>query len=121
MNQAQEMAKIVYDALDEKKGIDIKIIDISAISTITDYFIIATGNSGSQVNALIDNVEEQMHKNGFSMKQREGGNNSPWILLDYADVIVHVFDKENRSFYNLEHIWHDGKEITRESLEGERV
>ena len=116
MNQANTMAKIVYDALDEKKGADIKIIDISTVSTIADYFVIATGNSNSQVSALVENVEEQMHKNGFSMKQREGNGNSPWILLDYADVIVHVFDKENRSFYNLEHIWHDGKEIAREEL-----
>ena len=103
-------------ALDEKKGADIKIIDISTVSTIADYFVIATGNSNSQVSALVENVEEQMHKNGFAMKQREGNGNSPWILLDYADVIVHVFDKENRSFYNLEHIWHDGKEIMRDDL-----
>ena len=113
MNQANTMAKVIYDALDEKKGADIKIIDISTVSTIADYFVIATGNSNSQVSAL---VEEQMHKNGFAMKQREGNGNSPWILLDYADVIVHVFDKENRSFYNLEHIWHDGKQIMRDDL-----
>ena len=116
MNQANTMAKVIYDALDEKKGADIKIIDISTVSTIADYFVIATGNSNSQVSALVENVEEQMHKNGFAMKQREGNGNSPWILLDYADVIVHVFDKENRSFYNLEHIWHDGKEIMRDDL-----
>ena len=116
MSQADTMAKVIYDALDEKKGADIKIIDISTVSTIADYFVIATGNSNSQVSALVENVEEQMHKNGFIMKQREGSSNSPWILLDYADVIVHVFDKENRSFYNLEHIWHDGKEVTRDQL-----
>ena len=116
MNQANTMAKVIYDALDEKKGADIKIIDISTVSTIADYFVIATGNSNSQVSALVENVEEQMHKNGLAMKQREGNGNSPWILLDYADVIVHVFDKENRSFYNLEHIWHDGKEIMRDDL-----
>ena len=116
MNQANTMAKVIYDALDDKKGADIKIIDISTVSTIADYFVIATGNSNSQVSALVENVEEQMHKNGFAMKQREGNGNSPWILLDYADVIVHVFDKENRSFYNLEHIWHDGKEIMRDDF-----
>ena len=116
MNQANTMAKVIYDALDEKKGADIKIIDISTVSTIADYFVIATGNSNSQVSAMVENVEEQIHKNGFAMKKREGNGNSPWILLDYADVIVHVFDKENRSFYNLEHIWHDGKEIMRDDL-----
>lgn len=116
MNRAEEMARIAYDALDEKKGTDIKIIDISKISVIADYFIIATGSSSNQVSALVENVEEQMHKNGFTMKQREGGGHSPWVLLDYTDVIVHVFDKESRSFYNLEHIWHDGREVAREEL-----
>lgn len=116
MNQAKEMARTAYDALEEKKGIDIKIINISQVSVIADYFIIATGNSSNQVSALVDNVEEQMHKKNFPMKQREGGGHSPWVLLDYTDIIVHVFEKESRSFYNLEHLWHDGTEITRESL-----
>lgn len=116
MNQAKEMARTAYDALEEKKGIDIKIIDISEISVIADYFIIATGNSSSQVSALVENVEEQMNKKNFSMKQREGGGHSPWVLLDYADIIIHVFEKESRSFYNLEHLWHDGTEISRDDL-----
>lgn len=116
MNQAVKMAQIAYDALDEKKGIDIQIINISEISVIADYFIIATGSSNSQVSALVDNVEEKMHKNGFAMKQREGGGYSPWVLLDYGDVIIHVFDKESRKFYNLERIWHDGREVSREEL-----
>lgn len=116
MNQSREMARIAYDALEEKKGTDIKIIDISQVSVIADYFIIATGGSMNQVNALVDEVEEQMHKHGFSMKQREGGGHSPWVLLDYSDIIVHVFDKENRSFYNLEHVWSDGRTVDPETL-----
>ncbi|MDO4474207.1 MAG: ribosome silencing factor [Eubacteriales bacterium] len=116
MNDAKKMAAIAYDALDEKKGLNISIIDISDVSPIADYFIIATGSSNSQVSALVDNVEEKMHTAGYELKQREGGNNCPWVLLDYTDVIVHVFDKENRSFYNLEHIWHDGKEVSREEI-----
>lgn len=116
MSQAKEMARTAYDALEEKKGIDIKIIDISQVSVIADYFIIATGNSSNQVSALVENVEEQMHKKEFSMKQREGGGHSPWVLLDYTDIIVHVFEKESRSFYNLEHLWHDGTEIARAEL-----
>lgn len=116
MNQAGKMAGIAYDALEEKKGIDIKIIDISQVSVIADYFIIATGNNMNQVDALVENVEEQMHKHHFSMKQREGGGQSPWVLLDYTDIIVHVFEKESRSLYNLEHIWHDGTEVAREEL-----
>ena len=116
MNQANTMAKVIYDALDVKIGADIKFIDFSSVSTIGDYFVFATGISNCQVSSLVVNVEEQMHKNGFAMKQREGNGNSPWILLDYADVIVHVFDIVNRSFFNLEHIWHDGKEIMRDDL-----
>lgn len=116
MGQAKEMAKIAFHALDEKKGEDIRIIDISQVSTIADYFIIANGNSNSQVNALVDNIEEQMGKAGFDCKQREGYNTGAWVLLDFGDVIIHVFDKENRSFYNLERIWSDGREVKAKEL-----
>lgn len=116
MEQAKEMAKIAFHALDEKKGEDIRIIDISQVSTIADYFIIANGNSNSQVNALVDNIEEQMGKAGFDCKQREGYNTGAWVLLDFGDVIIHVFDKENRSFYNLERIWSDGREVKAKEL-----
>ena len=116
MNQSKDMARIAYDALSDKKGEDIKIIDITGVSVLADYFIIATGNSDSQVNALVDNVEEELHKAGYPLKQREGRANSSWILLDFGDIIVHVFDKENRLFYDLERIWKDGRNITLEEL-----
>ncbi len=109
--QAKEMAKIAYHALDEKKGEDIRIIDIAGISVLADYFIIANGSSESQVQAMVDNVEEEMHKARYSLKQREGYGSGNWVLLDFGDVIVHVFDKENRLFYDLERIWRDGKNI----------
>lgn len=109
--QAKEMAKIAYHALDEKKGEDIRIIDIAGISVLADYFIIANGSSESQVQAMVGNVEEEMHKAGYSLKQREGYGSGNWVLLDFGDVIVHVFDKENRLFYDLERIWRDGKNI----------
>ena len=109
--QAKEMAKIAYHALDEKKGEDIRIIDIAGISVLADYFILANGSSESQVQAMVDNVEEEMHKAGYSLKQREGYGRGNWVLLDFGDVIVHVFDKENRLFYDLERIWRDGKNI----------
>lgn len=109
MNQSREMIRIIYDALAEKKGEDIKIIDISQVSVIADYFVIVNGNSDSQIQALIDSVEEKMHQAGYTIKQREGSRGGSWVLLDYGDVIVHVFDKESRSFYHLEHIWNDGK------------
>ena len=116
MNQSKEMAKIAYHALSDKKGEDIKIIDITGISVLADYFIIANGNSDSQVNALVDNVEEELHKAGYVLKQREGRASASWVLLDFGDIIVHVFDKENRLFYDLERIWKDGRDIRIEDL-----
>lgn len=116
MNQAKEMAKIAYEALNEKKGEDIKIIDIAGISVMADYFLIANGNSESQVRALVDYVEEEMHKAGYSVKQREGYGSGSWVLMDFGDIIVHVFDKENRLFYDLERIWRDGTVIEAEDL-----
>lgn len=111
MNQTNDMVHIIYDALAEKKGEDIKVIDISKISVMADYFIITNGNSSNQMDALVENVEEQMHKAGYSLKQREGSKGGTWVLMDYGDAIVHIFDKESRTFYNLERIWNDGKVI----------
>ena len=116
MNQAKEMARIAYDALSDKKGEDIKIIDIAGVSVLADYFLVANGNSDSQVNALVDNVEEQLHKAGYPLKQREGQASGKWVLLDFGDIIVHVFDKENRLFYDLERIWKDGKNVEIDEL-----
>lgn len=116
MEQAKKMVKIAYQALDEKKGEDIKIINLEGISVLADYFIIANGTNSSQVQALVDNVEEELHKVGYSLKQREGYSNGNWVLLDFGDVIVHIFDRENRLFYDLERIWRDGKEIAFDEL-----
>ena len=103
------MAQIACKAIDDKKGQDIKIIDIHNVSVIADYFVIASGTTSNQVQAIVDNVEEQLGRAGFEAKQIEGNRNSSWILMDYGDVIVHVFDEENRLFYDLERIWRDGK------------
>ena len=116
MEQAKKMVKIAYQALDEKKGEDIKIINLEGISVLADYFIIANGTNSSQVQALVDNVEEELHKAGYSLKQREGYSNGNWVLLDFGDVIVHIFDRENRLFYDLERIWRDGKGIAFDEL-----
>ena len=103
------MAQIACKAIDDKKGQDIKIIDIHNVSVIADYFVIASGTNSNQVQAIVDNVEEQLGRAGFEAKQIEGNRNSSWSLMDYGDVIVHVFDEENRLFYDLERIWRDGK------------
>ncbi len=116
MQQSKEMVKLAYKALDEKKAEDIKVIDISEISVLADYFIIANGTNESQVRALVENVEEMLSKEGFEPKQREGYGLGNWVLLDFGNIIVHVFDKENRLFYDLERIWRDGKYIEVENL-----
>ena len=116
MEQSKKMAKLAYEALDEKKGEDIKIIDISNISVLADYFIIANGSNESQVRALVDNVEDKLAKEGFELKQTEGQGLGNWVLMDFGSIIVHVFDKENRLFYDLERIWRDGKYIEADAL-----
>ena len=111
-----EPSRIAYQALEDKKGEDIKIIDISNVSVLADYFIIANGNNKNQVQALVDNVQEELDKVGVQVKQVEGYRMGNWILLDYGDIIIHVFSKEDRLFYDLERIWRDGKDISIEEL-----
>ena len=113
---SREMAAIAVKALEEKKGKDNKVIDIHEVSVIADYFVIASGSNLNQVEALKENVEEKLGKAGYEPKQIEGSRNSSWILMDYGDMIVHIFDEENRLFYDLERIWRDGKEMNPEDL-----
>ena len=113
---AKEMVKRAVAALQDKKGEDIRVIDISGVTVIADYFIIASGSNPNQVQALVDNVEEQMYKAGYDDPRVEGYNTASWVLLDYNDVIVHVFSQDDRLFYDLERIWRDGKEIDVDSL-----
>lgn len=110
-NISKEMAKLAIKALDDKKAEDIRVIDISEVSVVADYFIIADGSNRSQIQALADNVEETLGRAGYTLKQVEGYNTANWILMDFNDIIIHIFDKENRLFYNLERIWRDGKDI----------
>ena len=108
MEESMKMVQTVYRALEEKKGESIRILDISKISVLADYFVITNGTNDSQVKALVDNVEEKMHKAGYELRQQEGSGGGAWVLLDYGVVIVHIFDRENRPFYDLERIWSDG-------------
>ncbi len=116
MNTSKEMTKLAIGALEDKKAEDIRIIDISEVSVMADYFIIASGSNPSQLQAMVDNVDETLGRAGHPVKQIEGYNTANWILMDFGDIIVHVFDKENRLLYNLERIWRDGKTIEKEDL-----
>ena len=113
---SKKMALAAIDALEDKKAEDIQIIDIGEVSPLADYFIIANGTNRNQVQALADNVEELLGRLGYERRPIEGYDSANWILLDYKDVIIHIFDKENRSFYDLERIWRDGKVVTEEDL-----
>ncbi len=114
--EAKEMTKLAIRALEDKKAQDIKVIDISEISTVADYFIIASGKNRSQIQAMCDYVVETMENAGVLNNQTVGYQCGNWILMDYGDIIVHIFDKENRLFYDLERIWRDGKEISPEEF-----
>ena len=116
MTEAYKMAQIVISALEDKKAEEIKVIDINGVSSIADYFIIANGTNRSQVQALIDNVEEQLGRAGYFKKHVEGYDTANWILVDYGDIILHIFDKENRSFFNLERVWRDGVQLDSDSF-----
>ncbi len=111
MDSSKEMVKLAFAALEEKKGENIQIIDIQGISVLADYFIIANGNNPKQVQAMVDQVQEALGRAGYECKQIEGYQTANWILMDYKDIIVHVFCREDRLFYDLERIWRDGKTI----------
>lgn len=117
-NKSLEMAKLAISALEDKKADDIRVIDISEVSVIADYFIIAGGGSKNQLQALCDNVREKLGRAGYPEKQTEGYNTANWILIDFVDVIVHIFDRENRLLYDLERIWRDGRQVDLKELEG---
>ncbi|MCI8923719.1 MAG: ribosome silencing factor [Lachnospiraceae bacterium] len=116
MQDEKRMAGLAILALEEKKAEDIRAIDISRVSVIADYFIIANGTNTSQIQAMADEVEEQLYKAGYPLKQKEGYHNANWVLMDFGDIIVHIFDKENRLFYDLERIWKDGSMVEPKSL-----
>ena len=108
-NSIKKEAGIAVMALEDRKAEDIRVINIETVSVIADYFIIATGTNANQIKAMADEVEEKLGRAGFMLKQKEGYEHANWVLLDFGDVIVHIFDKENRFFYDLERIWRDGK------------
>ena len=107
---------LIIDALEDKKAENIQIIDISEISVIADYFIIADGSNKSQIQAMADHVSEVLGHKGCQLKQMEGYQNANWILMDFQDIILHIFDRENRLFYDLERIWRDGVFIEKDKL-----
>ena len=111
MLNAKEIAMTAARALDDKKGKEIKVIKIDKLTTIAEYFVICTGSSNTQINALCDNVEKALTQLGEEPLHREGYRGGTWVVLDYACVAHHVLNDEARKFYSLEHLWADGEEI----------
>lgn len=111
MLPAREMAEIAVKALDSKKGKEIRLIRIDKITTLAEYFVICTGTSNTQINALCDAVEKELTEKGEEPLHREGYRGGTWVLLDYGCIAVHVFNHEAREFYGLERLWRDGKPL----------
>ena len=108
----KELAIIAAKALDEKKGKEISAIEVTEQTTLADFFVIATGGSNTQINALCGAVEKAMQEQaGETPLRREGYRDGTWVLLDYGCVVVHVFSAEAREFYSLERLWHDGRPV----------
>ncbi len=105
----EDILKLIKEKLEEKKGFDVKILDIRELSIMTDYFVITSGNNINQVHALCDFLSDELAKIGIGHKAIEGYDSANWILMDYGDIIVHIFDKDSREFYDLERIWKGGK------------
>ena len=99
--------EIIVKALDDKLGEDIVAINMEMASPIYDTFVICSATNERLMNALRDSVEENMTNNGFEVKKIEGRRNSKWLLMDYGDIIVHIFDQDERTSYNLEKLWSD--------------
>ena len=111
MLTSKEMIALAVRALDAKKGKDIKVLYTADQTTLADYFVICTGTSNTQINALCDAVEKELTEKGEEPLHREGYRGGTWVLLDYGCVVVHVFNDEARKFYSLEHLWADGEEV----------
>lgn len=106
-----EKIEIIVKALDSKRAEDIQVLGIKDLTILADYFVIANGNSSTQTKALADEVEYKLKEQGIMPERIEGYQGSNWIILDYGDIIVHVFYKETRSFYNLERLWSDAEQV----------
>lgn len=107
----ENILKIAVKAIDSKLGENIKVIKIDELTILADYFIIANGNSNTQVKAIADEVEFKLSEAGLEPHRTEGYQGASWIVLDYVDVVIHIFYKDTRDFYDLERLWQDGTEI----------
>jgi len=109
--EISEMYNEIVTALEDKKARDLRVIDIQELTTVATYFIICSGTSTTHIKTLADEVEFRLREKGVNPLRLEGYNNARWILMDYGDIVVHIFHEEDREFYNLERLWRDGRPI----------
>ncbi|WCN38703.1 ribosome silencing factor [Aneurinibacillus uraniidurans] len=106
-----DIAKIAARAADDKKAQKVMLLDIQGLSVIADYFVICHGNSEPQVQAIVDNIKDSVEEAGATIKGREGYDDARWVLMDLGDVVVHVFHRDEREFYNIERLWKDARVV----------
>ena len=111
MKTAKELALMAARALSDKKGREIQVLEIGDLTTLADYFVIATGSSNTQINALVDNVEKVLREEAEEEPLHREGYRGTWVLLDYGCIPIHFFNAEAREFYGLERLWRDGKPL----------
>ena len=114
--EAKQLMTLIAECADNKKAEDIKILDIRDLTTMADYFVICHGNSNPQMRAIAEEIEDKLKEKGLFPGGREGMDSAFWILMDYSDVIVHIFSNESREFYSLENLWADAGEIDISSI-----
>ncbi|MHA7963869.1 ribosome silencing factor [Paenibacillus sp. CAU 1782] len=109
--QSDELLKIAVDAAEDKKAINVVALNLKEISLVADYFVICSGNSDVQVQSIATEVRKQAEKSGVRVRGMEGMDSARWVLIDLGDVIVHVFHREERDYYNIERLWSDAKVV----------
>ena len=112
----KDALRIALKAAEEKQAIDILVLDISSIASFANYFLLCTGDSSRQIQAIVDEVERKLRESGFRPTHIEGYRNAEWVLMDYLDVVVHVFSKKARAYYDLERLWRDGRKLDTKKL-----
>lgn len=116
MKSPKEIAAIATKAMDDRKGVDITLLETTHVTTLADHFLICTGTSGTHVKSLCDAVEEALDNAGEPALRREGHRGGTWVLLDYGCLVVHVFTEETRQFYDLERLWSDATKVDLETI-----
>ena len=111
MHDARETALLAADAADAKKAFDIQVLDLRGLTSITDYFVICSCGSTTQVSAVADGIEQALVHAGIRPSHVEGKTEASWVLMDYRDVVVHIFEPQARAYYNLERLWHDAPRL----------